>query len=117
MKDCKDCTSWETSLNCRDCYDKDSYNHKQIIKKSPMKEIEDSNKLNQMAIKLISDEKIGLKPAFSYAFEQFDDILNRCDNLLIWGHSFRDLQVLKSIITSIKNNKKLKNEKTKKEDS
>lgn len=66
-------------------------------------EITDDCKLNQMAIKLTSDEKIGLKPAFSHAFDEFDDILMRCENLLVWGHSFKDLQVLKSIMVTIKN--------------
>jgi hypothetical protein len=69
-------------------------------------EINDFNKLNQMAIKLTSDEKIGLKPAFSCAFDEFDVLLKKCEILLVWGHSFKDLQVLKSIITSTKNNER-----------
>lgn len=82
------------------------YGVHEVVGVESVLEISDSNKLNQMAIKLTSDEKIGLKPAFSYAFDEFDEILKKCEILLVWGHSFKDLQVLKSIITSIKNNER-----------
>lgn len=68
--------------------------------------IEDPNKLNQMAIKLVSDEssgnipttRIGNIPAFSLAFQELNNELEVCDKLLVWGHSFRDIELLRCII-------------------
>ena len=60
--------------------------------------INEQDKLNQMAIKLVSDEAIGRMPAFSKAFEEFKEKLGIAKNLLVWGHSFRDVEVLRCII-------------------
>lgn len=67
--------------------------------------IEDPEKLNQMAIKLISDEKIGFQPAFSSAFGEFRKSLETCEKLLIWGHSCKDLEVMRTIINTLENRK------------
>jgi hypothetical protein len=68
--------------------------------------IDDQNKLNQMAIKLVADEKIGNIPAFSLAFQEFSRELERCEILLVWGHSFRDLELLRCMISVAANRKK-----------
>jgi hypothetical protein len=60
--------------------------------------IEDQNLLNQMAIKLVADEMIGNRPAFSLAFEELRDALEQCEKLVIWGHSFHDREVIRTII-------------------
>ena len=61
--------------------------------------IDDPNKLNQMAIKLVSDEKIGNIPAFSLAFQELSEVIMKCEKILVWGHSFRDREVLRCMIT------------------
>ena len=65
--------------------------------------IDDQNKLNQMDIKLVSDENIGDRPAFSLAFRELENELKQCETLLVWGHSFRDLGLLSCIIRASKN--------------
>lgn len=57
--------------------------------------------LNQMKIKLVSSEQIGTNPAFSLAFNEFYDQLKSCKTLLVWGHSFRDVEVLRAIKNAI----------------
>lgn len=59
--------------------------------------IDDPRYLNHMCIKLVSSEQIGANPAFSLAFNEFYDQLKSCQTLLVWGHSFRDVQVLRTI--------------------
>jgi hypothetical protein len=68
-------------------------------------EIQDQEMLNQMAIKLVTSAKIGSIPAFSLAFQEFARELERCDCLLVWGHSFRDLEVLRCMINVAKSRK------------
>ena len=68
--------------------------------------IEDEKKLTQMAIKLISEDKVGARPAFSLAFQEFSNALETCTDLLIWGHSFRDLALLRSMINVQSNRSK-----------
>jgi hypothetical protein len=67
--------------------------------------IEDQAKLNQMAIKLIAEEKIGNVPAFSLAFQEYCRELEGCEVLLVWGHSFRDLELLRCMISVAVNRK------------
>ncbi len=69
--------------------------------------IEDLKKLTQMVIKLISDEKVGTRPAFSLAFQEFCTQLESCDDLLVWGHSFRDLALLRCMI-NVQSNRRRK---------
>jgi SIR2-like domain len=63
--------------------------------------ISDPKYLNQMKIKLVSSEQIGTNPAFSLAFNEFYDQLKSCKVLLVWGHSFRDIEVLRTIKNAI----------------
>ncbi|KPA19578.1 hypothetical protein MHK_000199 [Candidatus Magnetomorum sp. HK-1] len=67
--------------------------------------IRDSIFLNDMLIKLTHDEKVGANPAFSLAFEEFKEELKRCKLLVVWGYSFRDIEVLRAIQTSIDSRK------------
>lgn len=60
--------------------------------------IQDQNKLNQMAIKLVADEMIGNRPAFSLAFEELRTALEQCEKVIVWGHSFRDREVIRCMI-------------------
>jgi hypothetical protein len=62
--------------------------------------INDQNMLNQMAIKLLADEMIGNRPAFSLAFEEFRNALEQCDKVIVWGHSFRDREVIRCMINA-----------------
>jgi len=59
--------------------------------------INDQATLNQMAIKLLGDD-LGQIPAFALAFEELCNALSRCETLLVWGHSFRDEELLRNII-------------------
>lgn len=67
--------------------------------------IRDPQKLNQMAIKLISNDNIGSIPAFSRTFTELYHVLGDCGNLLVWGHSFRDLELLRCMISVLENRK------------
>lgn len=69
-------------------------------------EIVDDNYLHKMCIKLIASQLIGSNPAFSLAFEEFARHLNEVQTLLIWGYSFRDLEVLRLINHAYANRKK-----------
>jgi hypothetical protein len=60
-------------------------------------EIEDDNKLLEMEIKLTSSQAIGAKPAFARAFEEFCEHLKKVKILLVWGYSFRDIEILRYI--------------------
>ncbi len=59
--------------------------------------IEDDNRLHSMQIKLTSAQAIGANPAFALAFEQFSQHLKTTKVLLVWGYSFRDIEVLRYI--------------------
>jgi hypothetical protein len=41
-----------------------------------------------------------MNPAFFLAFEEFANHLTTVDLLLVWGHSFRDIEVLRTINNS-----------------
>jgi len=59
--------------------------------------IRDDDYLHGMAIKLASSQSIGTNPAFSLAFEEFSEQLKKTNILLVWGYSFRDLEILRYI--------------------
>jgi hypothetical protein len=56
-----------------------------------------------MAIKLVADEMIGNRPAFSLAFEELTTVLQQCEKVLVWGHSFRDREVIRCLINVSEN--------------
>ncbi len=60
-------------------------------------EIKDDDKLHTMQIKLTSSQSLGTNPAFALAFEEFCEHLKRAKILLVWGYSFRDIEVLRHI--------------------
>jgi hypothetical protein len=60
-------------------------------------EINDDDKLHGMQIKLTSSQAIGTNPAFALAFEEFSEHLKQGKILLIWGYSFRDIEVMRYI--------------------
>jgi hypothetical protein len=60
-------------------------------------EIDDDDFLDQMCIKLIASQLIGTNPAFASAFEEFCSDLRKTKLLLVWGYSFRDLEVVRAI--------------------
>lgn len=58
---------------------------------------EDLPSLNEMVIKIVTEEEIGKNPAFTHAFEEFYEALKSCKVLFVWGHSFRDIEVVSII--------------------
>ncbi|MBK6931724.1 MAG: SIR2 family protein [Saprospirales bacterium] len=60
-------------------------------------EIKNDDELPNMCIKLIASQLVGSNLAFSKAFEEFAHHLRTVRNLLVWGYSFRDLEVLRLI--------------------
>lgn len=60
-------------------------------------EILDDDYLSRMCIKLVVSQLIGENPAFVLGFREFSDHLKNAKILLVWGYSFRDLEVLRSI--------------------
>jgi len=58
-------------------------------------EIRDDNKLHDMVIKMTPSQSVS--PALSLAHEEFSEHLRRTKLLLVWGYSFRDLEVLRCI--------------------
>lgn len=63
--------------------------------------IDNDETLSNMCIKLVSSEEIGPNPAFRLAFNEFYDLLRSCRILLVWGHGFRDVEVLRTIHNAI----------------
>lgn len=61
-------------------------------------DVDDESILNEMAIKLVGDAQLGNIPACSLAFQEFREALELADVLLVWGHSFKDLEVLRCVI-------------------
>jgi len=53
--------------------------------------------LYNLCIKLIGSEYLSAKEVSSSAFNEFYDQLTRIDTLLVWGYSFRDVEVLRQI--------------------
>jgi hypothetical protein len=60
-------------------------------------EITDDDFLDQMCIKLIASQLIGTNPAFASAFDELCGHLRTAKLLLVWGYSFRDLEVVRAI--------------------
>jgi hypothetical protein len=60
-------------------------------------EITDDEKLHRMAIKLVTSQAIGINPAFLLSFNELAYHLRTAKALIIWGYSFRDLEVLRTI--------------------
>ena len=60
-------------------------------------EIKDDDFLDQMCIKLIASQLVGTNPAFASAFDEFCGHLRTTELLLVWGYSFRDLEVVRAI--------------------
>jgi hypothetical protein len=60
-------------------------------------EINDDEKLHRMAIKLVTSQVIGINPAFLLFFSELAYHLRTAKALIIWGYSFRDLEVLRAI--------------------
>jgi hypothetical protein len=60
-------------------------------------EIVDDDKLPSMCLKLVTSQLVGTNPVFASAFEEFCSHLKDIDILLVWGYSFRDLEVLRAI--------------------
>jgi hypothetical protein len=66
-------------------------------------EIVDEEFLNTMCIKSTFTEEIGTTPAFRLAFSELHEHLRHCKVLFVWGYSFRDREVLRTIINAIEN--------------
>ena len=79
------CVSWYFDSSIK-------YGMREDLSKTPT-----SFKKINMGLKLTSGE-LGEQIAFSTAFNHFRRRLGRCEKLIIWGHSFRDLEVLVEIV-------------------
>jgi hypothetical protein len=55
------------------------------------------DQLSSMCIKLLASQLSGTNRAFASAFDEFSQHLRTVDNLIIWGYSFRDLEVTRQI--------------------
>lgn len=60
-------------------------------------DIGDDDYLHNMCIKLLAAQLVGSNPVFSSAFEEFTHHLRKTAKLLVWGYSFRDLEVMRHI--------------------
>jgi hypothetical protein len=79
-------------------YDNDlAYKLREVFGAGGGLEDEDLPFINEMVIKLVSEEEIGKNPAFNHAFEEFYEALKSCKVLFVWGHSFRDIEVVSTI--------------------
>lgn len=63
--------------------------------------IDDDDYLSNMCIKLIAAQLVGTNPVFATAFDEFTRHLKTADNLLVWGYSFRDLEVMRQINNAV----------------
>jgi len=66
-------------------------------------EIVNEEFLNTMCIKSTATEEIGTTPAFRLAFSELHEHLRRCKVLFVWGYSFQDREVLRTIISALEN--------------
>jgi len=53
--------------------------------------------LNEMCVKLIATPLLGINRVFASAFEEFSEQLKSVEKLIVWGYSFRDLEVTRQI--------------------
>jgi hypothetical protein len=60
-------------------------------------EVNNEDLLHKMCIKLITTQEIGKNVAFLTAYEEFCNHLESARALIIWGSSFRDMEVLRAI--------------------
>jgi len=60
-------------------------------------EIQDDDYLHKMCIKLVDSQLTGINPVFVSAFNEFTKHLEKAKILFVWGSSFRDLEVLRTI--------------------
>jgi len=74
------CVSWQRDSSVKYGMREVSGNHKKL-----------------MGLKLTSNQ-LGEHIAFSSAFNHFRDRLDLCQKLVVWGHSFRDIEVLIEIV-------------------
>ena len=56
-----------------------------------------AEELHNMCIKLIAAQLLGTNRVFASAFDEFNEHLRTVNTLLIWGYSFRDLEVTRQI--------------------
>ena len=57
--------------------------------------------LHDMCIKLTESQLMGTNRVFSSAFKEFRQQLRNVNTLLVWGYSFRDLEVTRLINTAL----------------
>ncbi len=60
-------------------------------------EINDDNFLQRMVVKLNGNQEIGKQNVFLRAYQEFYSHLHDATALVIWGSSFRDLEILRAI--------------------
>jgi hypothetical protein len=90
------CVAWFTEPTSDDRSESDSI-VREIYGAGGGLRIDDDDYLHKMCIKLVASELIGTNPAFTSAFEEFCSHLRQAEVLLIWGYSFRDLEVIRAI--------------------
>jgi hypothetical protein len=56
-----------------------------------------TDQLSSMCIKLLASQLLGTNRAFASSFDEFSQHLKTINNLIIWGYSFRDLEVTRQI--------------------
>ena len=80
------CVAWIADQNC-------PFHLREIYGAGGKLEIAHESDLHKICIKLTSSERIGTNPAFLLAFTEFAEHLRSCGLLLVWGYSFRDVEV------------------------
>jgi hypothetical protein len=73
------------------------YSIREIYGAGDSLKVEDERLLHQMCIKLVTSQEIGTNVAFLTAFQEFYEHLRSARALLVWGFSFRDLEVLRAV--------------------
>jgi hypothetical protein len=56
-----------------------------------------SDELSTMCIKLVASQLLGTNRTFASAFDEFSHHLRTINTLIVWGYSFRDLEVTRQI--------------------
>lgn len=91
------CVAWYVMSGGGDCFKEDCGVVEEVWGAGDDLIIEDDDYLNNMCIKLIASQLLGTNPVFSSSFEEFEAHLENTQILLVWGYSFRDLEVLRQI--------------------
>ena len=68
----------------------------EMVKSPTESAFDDCPTIDKMGIKLVTESTIQ-NPAFAMAFQELREALQLCECLVVWGHSFGDIELLRAL--------------------